>query len=454
MPNPWLGIALVLGALGALLGGLRLYQKWGSPHPELVRKLLHVGMGLTTVSFPWLFDRSWPVLLLAVLSLGGMVALRTVKGLRGTVGHVVSGVDRFSLGDVYFPLAVAILFLLYLYEEGVASEYRVVLYCIPLLLLTLADAVAALVGVNYGRWRYPTADGMKSTEGSVAFFLCAFFCVHLPLLLGTDTGRAQTLLIAVLLAWLAMLFEAIAWAGLDNLALPLVAHLLLRIYLGLSVEALTMRLVVTAGLMAFVVVYRTRTTLQGSAVLGACLVGYISWALGGWRWLLAPLILFLAYTVLSPRTEVNSRRIHNIHAVICVSAAGLVWLFLYRILDRSEFFFFYLFTLAFAAQLAIIAVARLGYDYPGLSGAALLGVCVLQGWVFLFVPYLVLEWSSPPCLLCTVAALPGVALAAAGFYLTQPGVRDCPLDTPRWLRQAAHGALGSAVGLVPLYWFG
>ena len=72
-------------------------------------------------------------------------------------------------------------------------------------------------------------------------------CVHVPLLLGSDTGRTETLLIAVLLALVAMLFEAIAWAGLDNLVLPLVGHLLLRIYLGLTVADLEMRLAVTAG---------------------------------------------------------------------------------------------------------------------------------------------------------------------------------------------------------------
>jgi len=184
-------------------------------------------------------------------------------------------------------------------------------------------------------------------------------------------------------------------------------------------------------------------------VIGACLVGYISWALGGWRWLLPPLIVFLAYTLLSPRTEINSRRIHNVHAVVAVSAAALVWLFLDRILGRPEFL--YLFTLAFSAQLAIIAIARLGYDYPSLSAAALLGVCILQGWLLLFVPYLLLEWTSPACWRCVLGALGGVAFAAVGFYLTQPNVRDCPTDTPRWLRQAMHGAIGSAVGLVPLY---
>jgi phytol kinase len=450
MMNPWLGIAIVLAALGSILVCLRLYQRWGNPHPELLRKILHVGMGLVAVAFPWLFDRLWPVLVLGVLSLGGMIALRTVKGLAGGVGTVVSGVQRVSLGELYFPLVIAIQWCLYLHEGG-PSEIRVLLYCIPLLLLTLADAVAALVGVNYGRWRYTTADGLKSTEGSFAFFLCAFLCVHVPLLLATDTGKVETLLIAVLLAWLATLFEAIAWGGLDNLVLPLVAHLLLRIYLGLSVAELGMRLAVTAVLIVFILLYRTRTTLQGSAVLGAGLFGYIFWALGGWRWLVAPLTLLLAYTMLSPRTASNSRRIHNIHAVIGVAAAGLIWLFLSRLLDRPEFL--YLFTLAFAAELAIIGVARLGFDYPHLSAPRLLAICVLQGWALLFVPYLVLEWSEPLCLRCVLGALPGVALAAVGFYLTQPNVRDCPADRPRWVRQAAHGAIGSAVGLVPLYLF-
>ena len=227
----WLGIAIVLAALGGLLGALRLYQKWGKPQPELLRKILHVGMGLVACSFPWLFDGSWPILLLGALSLVGMVALRTVKTLSGSVGTVVSGVGRISFGEIYFPLAIALQWHIFLFESG-PFEYRVLLYCIPLLLLTVADAAAALVGVNYGSVRFATADGVKSAEGSLAFFLCAFLCVHIPLLLGSDTGRVETLLIAVLLALVAMLFEAIAWAGLDNLLLPLVGYLLLRIYFG------------------------------------------------------------------------------------------------------------------------------------------------------------------------------------------------------------------------------
>lgn len=451
MMNPWLGMAVVLAALGIILGGLRLYQKWGMPHPELLRKILHVGMGLVAVAFPWLFDRAWPVLVLGVLSIGTMIALRVVKQLAGGMGTVVSGVQRVSLGEFYFPVAIAIQWYLYQYEER-PSEIRIILYCVPLLLLTLADAVAALVGVHYGRWRYFTADGWKSIEGSFAFFMCAFQCVQVPLLLHTNTGRAETLLIAVLLALVATMIEAISWAGLDNLVLPLVAHLLLEIYLGLSVVELETRLVVTAVLMVFVLVYRTRTTLQGGALLGTCLVGYITWALGDWRWLLSPLIVFLAYTLLSPRTEGNSQRVHNIHEVIGVTAAGLIWLFLSRLLIRPEFR--YLFTLAFAAELAIIGVIRRTYDHPQQSALAMLTLSILQGWALLFVPYLVVEWSEPLCLRCVLGALPGVAVAAVGFYITQPWAVDFAADSSRWLRQVGHGVIGSSMGLVPLYFVG
>jgi phytol kinase len=324
----------------------------------------------------------------------------------------------------------------------------VLLYGIPILLLTLADAMAALVGVRYGHAHYETSDGRKSIEGSIAFFLVAFFCVHVPLLLFADLGKVETLLIGLLLAWVAMMFEAIAWAGLDNLALPLISYLLLRTYLDLTVYQLLLRLAVTVGLTVFALLYARRSTLVGSAIMGVVLVGYISWALGGWPWVLPPLTLFLSYTLLSPRTEINSRRVHNIHAVLCVSSAGLVWLFLANILGKEEFL--YLFTLSFAAHLSIIGIARLGYDYPRMSPASLLALCVFQGWLFVFLPYLLLFWFTPHTMLKVLLALPAVAAAALGFYLTQPEVRNCPTDTRRWLRQAAHAGIASVLGLVPL----
>src|SRR5262249_53209341 len=160
---------------------------------------------------------------------------------------------------------------------------------------------AALVGIRYGQYRYSTDDGHKSAEGSLAFFAIAFMVVHVPLLLFTDVGRVDTLLISLLLAWLFTVFEAIAWAGLGHLALPLVSYLLLKLYLGLAVEELVVRLAGSGVLLLVLIVYSRRTTLLGSAVPAVFLAGYVFWALGGWHWLVAPLVVFLTYSLLSRR---------------------------------------------------------------------------------------------------------------------------------------------------------
>jgi phytol kinase len=462
-PNPWLGIALVLGALGVLLGVLRLVQSLTKPHPEITRKLLHVSMGLVTLSFPWLFDTFWPIVVLAVLSITLLLSIRFVRPLKVALGGVVGGVHRFSLGEVYFPLAIAILFFLYLREDAGQPE-RPLFYCIPLLLLTLADAAAALVGVRYGQHRYSTDDGHKSAEGSVAFFAIAFMVVHVPLLLFTEiekTQRAKTLLISLLLAWLVTLFEAIAWAGLDNLVLPLVAYLLLKLYLQTSVEQLVVRLVGSGVLLLVLLVYSRRTTLLGSAVPAVFLGGYVFWALGGWLWLVPPLVVFLTYSLLSRRVPVEKRRVHTVPSVLCVASGGLLWLFLFRLLNRDDLL--YLCTVSFAAHLAIIGVASLKYDYPTLGAAAVLGIAVGLGWVILFVPYLVAElvkaWgaSAPDlagvaarALVLALAALPATGAAALLFYLSQPELCDCPTDTARWIRQGLYAAAASVLGLIPL----
>jgi phytol kinase len=448
--NPWLGIGLVLGALATLLALLRLYQVAVAPHAEVTRKLLHIGMGLSTLSLPWLFRELWPVLLLAGLSVALLIALRVVKALKQGLGSVVGGVDRASLGEVYFPLAVAVLFGLYLQEDDTRPGVRVLLYCIPLLLLTLADAAAALVGIHYGQVQYATADGHKSAEGSIAFLACAFLLVHVPLLLWTETGRAECLLIALLLALLAMTVEAIAWNGLDNLVLPLASFLLLKIYLGLSVDELLFRVEFMVALLTVVYLFRYLTTLQGSALLGAFLVGYVCWALGGWEWLPAPVILYFTYSYLAPKTPVSLRRHHTVHAVACVASTGLLWLFLAAILQRWELL--YLFTLAFAAHLAMIGVASVKLDYPHLSGAAAVALCVGISWPLMFGPYLVMKGLDGCSVRCALVALPGIALATAVFYMIQPEITNCPADTPRWLRQGLLATLGSLLGLVPLYW--
>ena len=177
-------------------------------------------------------------------------------------------------------------------------------------MLTFADATCALVGTRYGMTRYLGAS--KSLEGSVAFVVVAFFCVHVPLLLWSDVGRAESLLIAATLALLVMLLEGSAWRGLDNLFIPIGGYFLLRAYLSLDAAALLPRLLVTVALVILIVLVRRRTTLEDDSLVAGAFLCYVAWAVMGWRWLSAPLAIGVGYRWLSPPTPDNSRRMHDV----------------------------------------------------------------------------------------------------------------------------------------------
>lgn len=249
MLNPWLGMGMVLGVFGTLMAGLQAYRRSSPTGPEVLRKLLHLGMGLLTLSFPWAFASAWPVLLLAGLFAIGLAALRIFQPMQRLLGGVIDGVHRDSLGEIYFPLAVGLVFFL---STGDPAEF-----CTPMLILTLADTGAALIGARYGRRRFPCGREWKSLEGSIAFLAISFLATLVSLRLLTDTGRAETVLIALVLALLLTLVEAAAGQGLDNLFIPLGGSLLLRLYRPLDAASLAVRLGVAILLVALFFVVGT-----------------------------------------------------------------------------------------------------------------------------------------------------------------------------------------------------
>lgn len=460
-------LAVIL-ALIALVAVLHWYQLRRRPHPEVVRKLVHVGMGLVVLPFPWLFPSPWPVVALAVLSVTGMLLLRSLPALRQGPGSVLHAVQRQSLGEICYPIAIAIVFVL--------KRDQPLLFVIPILILALADAVAALIGITYGRLHYSSTDGSKTAEGSLAFFIVAFLSVHIPLLLLTDVGRAQTLLIALVLGILAMLTEAVAWRGLDNLFVPVLGYALLQRFWTLSAEALLGRLVMLVGLTIFVLMWRRHTRLSDSGLLGAALFGYAAWALGNLGWLLPPLLFFLAYcTLWPPRPDRLGDQ--DLFVVVAITAPAVLWLMVAlesggatvgpmfpasetpvsSLLGRpASAMSWVAFATVFSAHLAAVGVSWLR---PNLATARLLGLSLawaVAGWLVAYAPPVVAHW-----LLGARSGIPATgaslgALLAAGLVATVVGglaaltlmhrqrATDAPLEHLHW-RGALAALLASLV---------
>lgn len=418
-------MVLVAAMLACVFMAVSQFRKRFKPRPETSRKLVHIGMGPVILAFPWLFQNSWPVLVLCGAVLAAMAILRSrpTVGLFADWGHSLHDIGRSSFGDFCYPVATAILF--------VVAHQEPMLYVISILLLIIADAVAALIGQSYGLHAYQTLDGTKTIEGSIAFFQSAFLSVLLPLILFTEVGRKETVLIALMLGLLVTLFEAVAWRGLDNLFVPLGGFLLLKIYLTMDLAQLFARALVLCTLLAAIVFLRRRTPLNDSGVVGSVLAGYVSWAIGSWHWLLPPVIALCFYSLVVPKPS-SHRRYSTLQSVFYVTAPGLFWLFLGHTLNKPLLVLPY--TIAYGLQLTMSAVARRRFlGTPTAMEVA--GKSALEGWSLMLIPFLLLQDLpiSTPWLALT--PLPVYAATALFFAYTQAPRADYPSDMPRLVVQ-------------------
>ena len=214
MSEPWIGVGLVIATFGALLAIFSIIAPL--LQPEVLRKGLHMSMGLTTLSFPWLFDTPWPVVIVAGASAIAFLGFRARFVLFRRLANAMHGIKRVSVGEYCFVGATCIVFAL--------APDDPVLYCIPMLLLTLADSAAALVGTTWGTHRYMTMGDYKTLEGSAAFFVVAFACIAVPLAWFTPATHPELLAAALLIAVAMTVLEAAVGGGFDNLLVPLGAY--------------------------------------------------------------------------------------------------------------------------------------------------------------------------------------------------------------------------------------
>ena len=227
---------LVVAALGGSMATARALGAVAGP--EVVRKCFHVGAGLSLLALPFVFDGPAPVVALAVLAVVAFVAVRRVEALRRSVGVVLAGVGRDSAGEMWFAVGAGTLFCI---ADGDAMAF-----CVPVLVLALADAAAALVGQRFGS--FAIFGGRKSLEGSAAFFVVALASAHAGLVLFGTVAGPRAVLVALLLASSLAVVEAASGKGIDNLTIPLGGFAVLRM-----TEAAPIRSLAVAGLASFAV---------------------------------------------------------------------------------------------------------------------------------------------------------------------------------------------------------
>lgn len=248
-----------------------VWRKFGAP-TEVTRKFVHFGGAFVTIFFPFLFKSHWTVLILALIFALIMIVTKKFGLLQS-----VHAVERKSDGAIYHPIAI---YACFLYSQILNQPW---FYVISILILAISDALAALVGKSYGAKEYLVEVGSRKTiEGSVTFFLTSFLIVHLILLLATDTGRLESVLIALLISIIVTLFEGVSLKGADNLFIPLGTMFILSKNITPTIEGIAFQILILFGfLIGYLILMFPYKRIGFSGVILLGLINYTIMALLG-----------------------------------------------------------------------------------------------------------------------------------------------------------------------------
>lgn len=378
----WTGILLILILLVFDLLVISIIDKVKKLEGEVKRKLFHITMGISMLTLPYIFSSIYSVALLAMLAIASLLIIKHSK-LKNSIGSVLYSVDRESWGEIFFVISVLSIFYL--------SKGNKVLYNIPILILTLADSVAALIGKRYGKndISYNNEDS-KSIEGSFMFFMTAFMITIVNLLLFTTVDREETLIISIIIGLNVALIEMISHSGNDNLLIPLTSYALLVLHMNLDVHTLRMNLIMIAVLFLIAETVNTIKAFSKMTMAEILVVGYLVLLLYGGYAIFPPLMVYYATLRFPKRKQNEKKNIYDARIVETNVLVGLVVAVLATITGlKAELFMVY--SLAFGMHLAINTYVRFKFFLKhSISFSVAMGFA--KGLIFIFIPCLLIQY--------------------------------------------------------------
>ncbi|MGF1624406.1 MAG: diacylglycerol/polyprenol kinase family protein [Alphaproteobacteria bacterium] len=384
-----------LGLMLALLASVRFAARRVAIGAESQRKFVHLGLGLYCLSFPWVFSAPWQVALLCAMTLAILVALRLSSQPKDGLGQALFAVGRDSYGDLLFALAIGIVF----FRAGAEP----VLYVLPVAILTLSDAAAALVGSSYGRRRFCVEAGQKSWEGVALFFLTGWIIAMAALLLLSDVPRPNVILLGLFVAAFGALVEAGSWRGLDNLFVPVALQAILIDVIPTSGERLLELLLMLGGTMTVTLVVGRALRSDFHVAHAAGVILFMIWTIAGLEDVILPSAAFIA-VIAAEKLRPSPVPYPHLNALFATVAIALFWLLLG---EAAGFVAIHLYNLAFAgAGIAVLAIARPRRPLL-IAGVVLVmfGLQQAQAWLL----------GPPGMPALAFAAISGAALAATAL---------------------------------------
>lgn len=188
--------------------------------PEVVRKFIHIGVSNWWFIYLKYFDNlaaklAGPVAFVIINTIATFADLTRYLGMNDRVRNY---------GLIYFPISLVIL--VCFIESSLMPEWAA---GVGVLTMGYGDGLAAIIGRKFGRKKL---FGKKTVAGSMTMFIVTFFVVlfHGMVYRLPWSETASGLLVPVITATAATLFEAITPFGLDNISVPIAAAIVVVLF--------------------------------------------------------------------------------------------------------------------------------------------------------------------------------------------------------------------------------
>jgi phytol kinase len=297
---------------------------------ELTRKLVHFLSGMLAMFFPVIFSFRVTVFILCLLFVSLISIGKKIGIIKG-----VTGIERETEGEIYFPIAVFLLFSL--------GKSVPVIYAISIAVMAVADPIAAIIGKAYGYITYRVQYHDKSTEGSVSFFFITFLIVHIPILLLTNISRLNSLLLSFLVALLVTALELISLKGSDNILVPFGTFFILFKLSSKPTEEIILQ-VVTLSLViitSFMLGLKMKK-ISFSGLITLILASYAAWSLAGFIYYIPMLLFFIGFIFMNliyhvePAEQSHSFRVGSLLRILLIP---ILIIFAANIFSKERFLY-------------------------------------------------------------------------------------------------------------------
>ena len=202
------------------------------------RKVVHLFAGLTVLTTPYFSWPGWAVIIAGSLTVLVFMSskkskVKQLKELYESIGEEAEEKVGYLQGPFHYCISITVLILVFVIFAPREMYFPIA----GILLMIISDTLASVFGKRYGRHhiKIPWIKGIRSIEGSLAFFISGYIlCLLAFTLLGVTNpltqihiGLVDALIYSLITSLLATFIEIFSPSTWDDLTVPILTTIII-----------------------------------------------------------------------------------------------------------------------------------------------------------------------------------------------------------------------------------